>query len=270
MTDDCEKAELYTRFKGWSSDGFGRYKKHWARYYRNEIQACESTQAGESRRQLRLLEIGFGNGSFLGWARDQGHTIYGIEIDAPQLAAAQRAGFQARGSLSELDAAYDIDGLDGVVAFDVFEHLSSSQLIELLQGVHRLLKPGGWVLARFPNGDSPFGRLNQHGDLTHVTTLGSTALRQLALASNLQLLYVGSPQTPVLRIGLAHGVATIVSIVTRWLLELPLQLLLNAYYPGSFPRFYPLSPNLVARLARLGTDSGNVAVPEGSVAKTTR
>lgn len=259
MTIDFDKAELYTRFKGWSPDGFGRYKKHWAGYYRKEIQACVRSQAADGHRPLRLLEIGFGNGSFLGWARDQGHTVYGVEIDAPQLAAAQRSGFQTRGTLGDLEAAYDIAELDGVVAFDVFEHLTPAQLIELLQTAHRLLKPGGWVLARFPNGDSPFGRLNQHGDLTHVTALGSMALRQLALASNLELLQVDSPQTPVLRIGLAHGVAAVASLLTRWVLEFPLQLLLNAYYPGNFPRFYPLSPNLVARLAspRLGT--GNAA-----------
>src|SRR5688572_31064921 len=32
----------------------------------------------------------------------------------------------------------------------------------------------------FPNGDSPFGRLYQHGDLAHVATLGQFKIRQLA------------------------------------------------------------------------------------------
>ena len=257
MTTDREKDDLYSRFKGWKDDGFGHYKKHWAGYYRKELDALCGVGA---KRPLRLLEIGFGNGSFLGWARDQGYTVFGVEIDAPQLSASERAGFNTRSSLSDLAAAFNIEGLDGVVAFDVFEHLTPPQLTELLQELQRLLKPEGWILARFPNGDSPFGRLNQHGDLTHVTTLGSMALRQLALASHLELLYAGSTQTPVLRIGFAHGVAAMLSIVTRTVLELPLQALLNAYYPGNSPRWYPLGPNMVARFAKPRSDAGKASL----------
>lgn len=261
MKTDHEKDDLYSRFKGWKEDGFGRYKKHWAGYYRKELAALGAYGADGATRPLRLLEIGFGNGSFLGWARDQGHIVFGVEIDPLQLSASERAGFNTRSSLSALTSAFDIGGLDGVVAFDVFEHLTPSQLTELLQEIQRLLTPEGWILARFPNGDSPFGRLNQHGDLTHVTTLGSMALRQLALASHLELLYAGSPQTPVLRIGLAHGVAAALSIVMRGVFELPLQALLNAYYPGSIPRWFSLAPNMVARFAKLRPDAGKASTP---------
>jgi len=263
MTNDRENDNLYSRFKGWQKDGFGHYKKHWAGYYRKELAALGVHRRGGAKRSLRLLEIGFGNGSFLGWARDQGHTVFGVEINALQLAASERAGFNTRSSLTALAAAFNVEELDGVVAFDVFEHLTAAQLIELLQELQRLLKPEGWILARFPNGDSPFGRLNQHGDLTHVTTLGSVAIRHLAVSSFLDVRYTGSPQTPILRIGVAHGVAAMLAIVIRTMFELPLQALLNAYYPGNFPRWYPLGPNMVARFTKPRSDADRATAPSG-------
>lgn len=267
MATDHQKDALYNCFKAWKEGEFGHYKKHWAEYYRKELDALYANHSIRGSCKLRLLEIGFGNGSFLGWARDQGHTVFGVETNEFQLSTSERAGFHTRGTLIELENAFDVRDLDGVVAFDVFEHLAPAQLTDLLQDLHRLLKPGGWILARVPNGDSPFGRLNQHGDLTHVATLGSMSLRQLALASNLQLLYTGSPQTPIFHIGVKHGIAALLSIITRGVFELPVQVLLNAYYPGNFPRWYPLSPNMVAQFAKPQVEAGKQTDQEAPLAK---
>ena len=69
---------------------------------------------------------------------------------------------------------------DLVVAFDVFEHWHKDELIANLGLLHALLAGDGLLLARFPNGHSPFGRVHQHGDMTHVTTLSSSSVAQLA------------------------------------------------------------------------------------------
>jgi len=53
------------------------------------------------------------------------------------------------------------------------------------------LSPGGAVLLRVPNGDSPFGGRHQHGDLTHVTAFGEFKLRQLAQLAGLRLAAIG-------------------------------------------------------------------------------
>lgn len=248
MTAPQENSDDYSRFKGWTDASFGYCKRHWAAYYRKEIATCVNTNGVATARPLRLLEVGFGNGAFMGWARAEGHEVYGLEIEAPQLDAARRAGFTVADSLDALLAQCGCSGFDGAVAFDVFEHLTYAQLQQLLQELRGVLKPGGWILARFPNGDSPFGRLNQHGDLTHVTALGSMAIRQLASHSGMQVLSVRSQTVPILRVGGPRAVIHAVSLALRVMLELPLQLLLNAYYPGEL-RWFQLAPNLVARFS---------------------
>jgi len=126
-----------------------------------------------------VLEIGFGNGSFLAWAKAQGADVVGTEIDAPMIERARAKGFDAQpASLVALAAVGQ--RFDLVVAFDVFEHWDKAELVENLKQIAALLRPGGLVLARFPNGQSPFGRVHQYGDLTHQTVLSASSVAQLA------------------------------------------------------------------------------------------
>ena len=46
-------------------------------------------------RGLRVLEIGFGNGGFLVFAKGEGATLAGIEINAAMCEAARKHGFEA-------------------------------------------------------------------------------------------------------------------------------------------------------------------------------
>lgn len=243
-----DKSREYQNFKGWNTANFGCRSRHWNVYFQWQILRC--TRGNPGIRKLRLLEIGFGNGAFLGWAREQGHTVYGVEVNTSQLAAARQAGFSTASSLDELQTLFDITELDGVVAFDVFEHMRWDELREVLERLRPLLKPVGWVLARFPNGDSPFGRLNQHGDTTHVTTIGSVAVHQFATAAGFEVLSIRSDRMPILGVGVLRGLVYLVALSLRYMLEAPLQILLNAYYPG-MPRWYALAPNLIVRM-RLG------------------
>ena len=248
MTNLNEAFDDSSRFKGWTNASFGLCKRHWAAYYRLEIEVCSRATGRATGEPMRLLEIGFGNGSFLSWARGEGHTVYGLEINEQQRNAARNSGFIVADTLDAVAALSGPGSFDGIVAFDVLEHLPIAQLSKLLSDLRCLLKQGGWILARFPNGDSPFGRRNQHGDLTHVTTLGEMAMRQLASATGLQLLSVGSQCVPVRRIGAKRAVVALLSLALRGLIEAPIQLLLNAYYPGEV-RWFPLAPNLVVLLA---------------------
>lgn len=128
----------------------------------------------------RLLEIGFGPGALLAWAREQGAEVAGSELNAESLAAAEKAGvpllapdFERTGALGE--GAFDI-----VVAYDVFEHLDPPTLKAKLVAIDRALRPGGLLVLRYPNGQSPFGLPSQHGDVTHLQALSEMKLRQLA------------------------------------------------------------------------------------------
>jgi len=146
----------------------------------------------------RVLEIGFGNGRFLGWAKSQGANVAGTEIHDGLVALARQKGFDALPA--PLDALVEAQRrFHVVVAFDVFEHWSKQELIANLHHVHALLEPGGIVLARFPNGQSPFGRVHQYGDITHQTVLSSSAIEQLAGMTGFVVLEVRNAQRVPMR-----------------------------------------------------------------------
>jgi len=162
--------EGYTRWNGWQGD-FETSDRD-ARYFAAELDGIDLSGK-------RVLEIGFGNGSFLAWARRQNAQVTGTELIDALVEQARTKGYDAQSaSLQTLLASGR--QFDLVVAFDVFEHWNKDELIANLGLLHALLADDGLLLARFPNGHSPFGRVHQHGDLTHVTTLSSSSVTQLA------------------------------------------------------------------------------------------
>ncbi|MGB0631660.1 MAG: class I SAM-dependent methyltransferase [Alphaproteobacteria bacterium] len=140
--------------------------------------ATEMVRAGIGS-GARILEIGYGHGHFLDWAKARGCTVTGTEIN-PGLhdAAAARGHDVHLGTLDQVSLPADIR-YDAVVAFDVFEHLTVDELKSSLETLHRLLNDTGVVFARFPNGGSPFGLAFQSGDITHKTALNESAMEQL-------------------------------------------------------------------------------------------
>ena len=160
----------YTAWKGWRGDFAANARE--ARYFAAEF--AELPVAGK-----RILEIGFGNGTFLGWARAQGAQVAGTEVEPSMLLAAQQKGFEVHPADLRALAATG-ERFDLVVAFDVLEHWEKQTLIANVEAIRELLTPGGILVARVPNGHSPFGRVHQYGDLTHQTVLSAPSIRQLA------------------------------------------------------------------------------------------
>jgi len=223
----------YVEWKQW--DGAFRIADKEARYLAAEF--ADIPLAGK-----RVLEIGFGNGGFLVWAKAQGADIAGIELHAEMREAARRSGFVALdASLAELAAAdvrYDL-----VVAFDVIEHWDTAELIDNFRHVRALLAPGGLFLARFPNGQSPFGRVFQHGDFTHKSTLTTYKIEYLAEVSDLDIVRVSNPCRVPSRAGM------FASLRQWWLARR------RRWIERSIARLYgirrlPLDPNLVAVLRK--------------------
>ncbi|MEY4270963.1 MAG: hypothetical protein RLZZ58_2179 [Pseudomonadota bacterium] len=135
--------------------------------------------AGIALRGARLLEIGFGNGEFLAWASEQGGLVAGSEITAESIAAATARGIALVAADFE-DHAAEGAAFDIIVGFDVFEHLPAAKIAAKLTAIAAMLAPGGWLVLRFPNGQSPFGLAPQHGDATHVTVLSCAKIEQYA------------------------------------------------------------------------------------------
>ena len=52
---------------------------------------------------LSIIEIGFGNGHFAVWAKDQGWNVVGTEIDCELIAQAVASGIEAHGGEQPID-----------------------------------------------------------------------------------------------------------------------------------------------------------------------
>jgi 2-polyprenyl-3-methyl-5-hydroxy-6-metoxy-1,4-benzoquinol methylase len=162
--------QSYHAWKGW--DNPFTCPPALADYYAAEF-------AGIALHGARLLEIGFGNGEFLAWASEQGAVVAGSEITSESIAAAKTRGLTLVPPDFE-DGPTAATTFDIIVAFDVFEHLPVAAITAKLSAIAAMLSPGGWLLLRFPNGQSPFGLDSQHGDATHVTALSRAKIEQYA------------------------------------------------------------------------------------------
>lgn len=181
----------YLDWKGWDESSFGVLDALQTYYFDAEMMRTGL----ELNRKLQVLEIGFGNGSFLAYAKRRGWEIVGTEANAHLINAASLFGFHAI-------PADDLHTLqhgmfDLVVAFDVLEHVPPLELLGFVRKLAEKLKPGGILLARFPNADSPFGLVNQQGDITHMCAIGLGKVRYLSIELEMRIVFFGAEARPV-------------------------------------------------------------------------
>jgi SAM-dependent methyltransferase len=168
MADDHLTLAGNTDWKQWHGDASAKCSGGEARYFAWHLARCRPAALRS------MLEIGYGNRNFLGFARGRGIEVVGVEAQPALRERATAACIETHASVAELPPRRRFDL---IVAFDVFEHVEPGALIGLLQRLTALLAPQGGLLRRVPNGESPFGRIFQHGDPTHVNTLGLSKLR---------------------------------------------------------------------------------------------
>jgi SAM-dependent methyltransferase len=236
--DERAAADPYAGYAAWKewSGAFAATDRE-ARYFAEELREV-------ALKGRRVLEIGFGNGSFLAWAKGEGAEVAGIEINTQMRDAARAHGFEAFDvSLAELaqrGARYDV-----VVAFDVLEHWDVDELVASFHAIRELLVDGGLFLSRFPNGQSPFGRVYQYGDFSHRSVLSTYKIEYLAGLANLEIVRIDNVRRVPSRPGpLASARHWWLARRRRWI-------------ERSIARLYgirklPLDPNLVAVLRKPG------------------
>ena len=110
-------------------------------------------------RRPRLLDVGFGDGSFLRFMREAGWDVAGLEVDDAAVAAARSTGIDAESGTLE-HAPYAPESFDAVTLSHVIEHVHDP--VAALQACARVLRPSGVLWLATPNLDSPghrrFGR----------------------------------------------------------------------------------------------------------------
>lgn len=113
--------ENYEETQGWNTKEFGSYSRVEASYFTKEMSSLISAVVGND--QCRVLDIGFGNGAFMGWCHDNKVLCDGLEVNLPQVGTVKSGGYPVSSNLD------DISGLKyrAVAGFDVFEFEESCE-----------------------------------------------------------------------------------------------------------------------------------------------
>jgi 2-polyprenyl-3-methyl-5-hydroxy-6-metoxy-1,4-benzoquinol methylase len=127
-------------------------------------------------------ELACGHGSFLQWLHSRRFTnMAGVDSSEEQVALARQVGAQV--DLDDVNrwlARQPNNHFSVLVAIDLVEHLPKDSFMDLLRGAGAALSPGGSLILRLPNGDSPLVGMNLFNDITHVWTYTPNCLNSLS------------------------------------------------------------------------------------------
>ena len=193
-----------------------------------------------------IFELGCGHGAFIYALQQAGyHNAKGVDVSPEQVAASRHFGIEG---VSEGDVMSTLRKMPGdsqnvIIAFDLIEHFTKSELIELIDEVHRVLKPGGRWIIHVPNGESPFVGRMRYGDFTHELAFTRFSLAQLFLSSGFNdvACFEDRPEP--------HGLKSLVRAGFWWIIRTGLLFYL-AVETGSYDRKAIFSQNLLAVATR--------------------
>ena len=174
------KNNRYTDWKNWDAGSFAKTSKLEEAYFNNIFKLLKL------KKSSKILEIGFGNGSFLGYAVSQKFNYDGVESNQNLVDLAIDNNFSAYPSLDQInrETKYDL-----IILFDVIEHINADAVEEFFKEINAHLEESGSIFLRFPNGSSPLGLGNQHGDVTHCNIVTLPKLNYWCYNSDLKVIF---------------------------------------------------------------------------------
>lgn len=238
----------YESGRGWSESAFGTFTEEQASYFDAELHAIGLAAAGG----LRVLDIGYGNGSFLGWCRSRGWQCDGLELNSRLLERAAANGYACAADMDALRLNGGATSYDLITGFDVLEHIERASLVQFIAGLSGMCSSKTLLLFRFPNGDNPFSLPLQNGDITHLTAIGQFMIRQVVALAGFEVVYLGGPALPRSRITWHRRLLQVTLKAMRALVGRCIRYL----FMGGLPVIF--TPNLVA-VVRLPESAGPVA-----------
>ncbi len=234
----CAKNNMssYTQWKSWDVADFGVVPDAAACYY---AKIFDQFFKGD-RLPARILEVGYGNGVFLGWCRLSGYDVSGIEAEQGLIERASKAGFNIYNDIERVPNG----SLDAIFLFDVLEHIPQDLIASFLLKLNGVLKQGGAVVIRTPNGASPLGLANQHGDPTHVTVVTTTKIHFWAAGVGFDVAYSGRDLFPIYDGRLLKVPGRLIKLVLRNFIERVFRFVFSPQSSGA------LSANLLTVLIK--------------------
>lgn len=139
-------ADELERLYGSAYEGF-RPDATFERNVRNIYKEDVLPRLGGPPHGKRALDVGCGNGTILGIARDLHLDVVGVDVSAHSVEHCRSLGFNAR-QVPFGDFDFGVAQYDLVSFWDVVEHLQDPR--PLIRGAARALRPGGLVLVKVP------------------------------------------------------------------------------------------------------------------------
>lgn len=239
-TETTERYSSYLEWKNWDAARFGDSSAEEQAYFGKLIALAEPLPGKD------VCEVGFGNGALLVYLGARGYRVSGVELQQELVARAEDNGIEA---VADIGGFPPQQRFDLILLIDVLEHIDQREIPDFLAAMKARLAPAGKIIARFPNGDSPFGLKNQNGDVTHVTVIGSKKLGYLARRAGLAVDYLDGEPLPVRGGSVSKQLKKALSIPLRFLLRKLLTTFLTLPLDKSF-----FSQNLVAVLKQNTAD----------------
>lgn len=179
-----------------------------------------------------ILDLGCGHGTLVHFAHQAGYNnTQGVDVSGQQVELARKLGITniAKGDLMATLKATPPASLDAVVAFDVIEHFTKDELIDLVDAIHATLKINGCWIIHAPNANSPFVGAVRYGDFTHEQAFTPSSLQQLLKASGFSSFTFAECGPRI------HGVQSLLRVIL-WSLARGIFRLVNAAETGDMGR----------------------------------
>lgn len=157
-------------------------------------------------RDARLLDLACGNGYAVHMLREAGYTnVRGVDLSGEQVALARRRGLP----VEEGDAFRTLEGesasCDAILALDFIEHLDRDELLAFFDLARKALRPGGRLVVKTANANSPIATRLRWGDLTHEQLFTENSLRAAFQVCALKPLFIGGQRYRPFTVGVGRG-----------------------------------------------------------------
>lgn len=143
------------------------------------------------KQDTKILEIGTGYGHLLRYLVEKGYTrVSGVDICKPLLEGIRERIGNSLEWLEVADARNYLErhpnSWDFIIMFDVIEHFTLDEAMQILQQAHSSLIQGGKIVLRTPNMANILGNYSHYQDITHLHAYSEWNLISLLEACGFQ------------------------------------------------------------------------------------
>jgi len=177
------RKKIYERYL--TSDDFSDFEEIEKQFNSKYYPDTNMIGALPKNKDIKILDIGCGFGMYLKYIKNLGYkNLKGVEIGDEQNTFLKDKGFDIIKSDIFEFLRNTNEKFDFVSMFDVLEHFTKIEIVELLLLLKSILNDNGVLVVRVPNGEAMLKGSIMYGDFTHETFFTSKSLKQIFSISN--------------------------------------------------------------------------------------